>query len=59
VEDQRLVGEHEELIEDEAGGRGDLRHEGREPKDAVGDFRDLGFQGELPKFDDTQMCNEF
>ena len=39
VEHQRLVSEHEKLIEDKAGRRGDVRHEGREPKDAVGDFR--------------------
>ena len=43
VEHQRLVAEDEELVEGEAGGRGDVRHIGREPVDAVGDFADLGF----------------
>ena len=42
VEHQRLVAEDEELVEGEAGRRGDVRHEGREPVDAVGDFSDLG-----------------
>ena len=43
VEHQRLVAEDQELVEGEAGGRGDVRHKGREPIDAVGDFVDLGF----------------
>ena len=47
VEHQRLVAEDEELVEGEAGGRGDVRHVGREPIDAVGDFADLGFHGLL------------
>ena len=48
VEQQRLVAEDEELVEGEAGRRRDLRHEGREPIDAVGDFVDPGRHGRLP-----------
>ena len=51
VEHQRLVAEHEELVEGEAGGRGDVRHEGREPVDAVGDFVDPGFHEFLHAID--------
>jgi hypothetical protein len=47
VEEQRLVAEHEELVEGEAGGRGDLRHEGGEPVDAVRDLADPRFHGPL------------
>ena len=48
VEQQRLVPEDEELVEGEAGGRRDLRHEGREPVDAVGDLVDPGFHDVPP-----------
>ena len=43
MEHQRLVAEHEELVEGEAGRRNDLRHMGGNPIDAVGDLVDLGF----------------
>jgi hypothetical protein len=42
VKQQRLVADDEELIEGEARRRRDVRHEGREPIDAVGDFVDPG-----------------
>ena len=45
VEQQRLVAEDEELVEGEAGRRRDIRHEGREPVDAVGDLVDPGLHG--------------
>ena len=43
VEQQRLVAEDEELVEGESGGRGDLRHEGREPVDTGCDFGSARF----------------
>jgi hypothetical protein len=43
VEHQRLVAEDEKLVEGEAGGRGDVRHVGREPVDAVADLADCRF----------------
>src|SRR3954466_4337724 len=36
VKQQRLVSKHEELVEDESGRRGDLRHKSRQAKDAIG-----------------------
>ena len=44
VEQQRLVGVDQELVEGEAG-RPDLRHEGRQAIDLVGDLGDFGFHG--------------
>jgi hypothetical protein len=45
VEQQRLVAEHEELVEVEPGGRGDLGDVSRDPEDAVGDLVDAGGHG--------------
>jgi hypothetical protein len=42
VEQQRLVGVDQELVEGEAV-RPDLRHQGRKAIDLVGDFSDFGF----------------
>ena len=70
VEHQRLVAEDEELVEGEAGRRRDVRHEGREAVDAVGDLVDLGFHERSPgvsaavgavdigDIDDTYVCIE-
>ena len=43
-----LIAEHQELVEDEAGGQGDVWHVGREAINAIGDFVDFGFPGGLP-----------
>src|SRR5262249_18790555 len=43
VKHQRFVAQHKKLIEGETGGRRDVRHIGREPVDAVGDFADFRF----------------
>jgi hypothetical protein len=48
VKQKRFVAQDQKLIEDEAGGRGDIRHKGREPEDAVGDFADLGLHASPP-----------
>ena len=42
VEDGRLVGVDEELVEREAG-RSDVGHERGQPVDAIGDLVDVGF----------------
>jgi len=42
MEQQRLVGDHEELVEGEAGRRGNRRHEGRQSIEAVGNLVDPG-----------------
>jgi hypothetical protein len=47
VEQQRLLAAHKEGVEGKAGRRRDLRHIGREPENAVGDFSDLGFHNVL------------
>ena len=44
VEQQRLVGVDQELVEREAG-RADVGHERRQAEDAVGDLVDVGFHG--------------
>jgi hypothetical protein len=41
VEQQRLTAHDEERVEGESGRRGDVRHKGREPIDAVSDFGDF------------------
>ena len=48
MEDQRVIAQHQELVEGEAGGRPDIRHKGGEAKNAVRDFRNPGFYDRLP-----------
>jgi hypothetical protein len=48
MKEQRLVAKDDELVESEAGRGCDLRHKGREPVDAVGDFADAGFHDRSP-----------
>ncbi len=52
VEQQRLVGVDQELVEGEPGGGGDLGHEGREAVDPVGDLVDVGLHGDTIALDD-------
>ena len=47
VEERRLVGVDEELVEREAPGCG-VRHAGRQAVDALGDFVDTGVHGDGP-----------
>src|SRR6185437_14057886 len=58
---QRLFAEHKKLVEREPRGRCDIRHEGRKPVNAIGDFRDLRFHRSLCKrvnIRGTAMCSE-
>ena len=48
VEHERLVAEDEELVEGEAGRRGDVRDESGQAENAEGDFIDLGLHGMSP-----------
>jgi len=45
MEEQRLVGHDEELIEGQSGGTGRTGHVSGEAINAIGDFRDIGFHG--------------